>query len=533
MKMKNWFYNAKPKATTDGKQCEKQPESQKQNIDASTFLPPDQAEVLRYRYHHGTNLGSIFVLERWLTPGMFHAETQGSSELAAVEGWVRHEGVEAARKRFEIHWANYVSDSDLDWLRDGARCTTVRLPVGYFTLGPAFCEHTPFKNVANVYRNAWKAVEGLVDRCYVRGMGVVIDMHALPGGANGNEHSGTNSGKAELWKSSSKRDLAHKCLRFVAEETRNMKGVVGIQIINEAEWDCKGMYDWYDWYDKVVFELSRIDPGMPIYISDAWDLNRAVKWSQGQNNLRNLRLNPIVVDTHLYWCFNEGDQQKSPQQIVDDAQQRLCELDGRDENVVERGAAQVVVGEYSCVLAESSWSRSGGKAREDFIREFGRAQSHRHMQRTGGSFFWTYRMDWMPGGEWGFRQMTEQSAIVPPIWLTLLAEHVHGRIQHERSRKGPMKYRAISAHQAHWASKMPAECEHWRFEQGWDVGFDDALAFFSMRSKSGQHGADKVGMLDLWCLKRLYDCQYNGPSLWEFEHGLRQGIRDFNECVAI
>lgn len=45
---------------------------------------PSPQDVLRYRYHHGTNLGSIFVLERWLHPSMFVQGTNGDSELDAV-----------------------------------------------------------------------------------------------------------------------------------------------------------------------------------------------------------------------------------------------------------------------------------------------------------------------------------------------------------------------------------------------------------------------------------------------------------------
>lgn len=68
-------------------------------------------------------------------------------------------------------------------------------------------------------------------------------MHALPGGANGGDHSGTNSGKAELWGSKKNLDLATRSLLFVAHEAKNMNGVIGLQIINEAEWDAKGMYN--------------------------------------------------------------------------------------------------------------------------------------------------------------------------------------------------------------------------------------------------------------------------------------------------
>ena len=50
--------------------------------------PPTQLDVLRYRYHHGANLGGIFVLEKWLYGSMFDQEAKGESELDAVTAYV-------------------------------------------------------------------------------------------------------------------------------------------------------------------------------------------------------------------------------------------------------------------------------------------------------------------------------------------------------------------------------------------------------------------------------------------------------------
>ncbi len=49
--------------------------------------PPTVLDVLRYRYHHGANLGGCFVLEKWLWPGMYEHVTRGDSELDAVQAY--------------------------------------------------------------------------------------------------------------------------------------------------------------------------------------------------------------------------------------------------------------------------------------------------------------------------------------------------------------------------------------------------------------------------------------------------------------
>jgi len=52
--------------------------------DKPEMQPPTALDVLRYRYQYGVNLGGIFVLEKWISPGMFESWTKEGSELDAV-----------------------------------------------------------------------------------------------------------------------------------------------------------------------------------------------------------------------------------------------------------------------------------------------------------------------------------------------------------------------------------------------------------------------------------------------------------------
>lgn len=56
---------------------------------AENINPPLPVEIARYRYQHGTNLGTMFVLEKWLCGSMFAEGSKGSAELAGVEGCVK------------------------------------------------------------------------------------------------------------------------------------------------------------------------------------------------------------------------------------------------------------------------------------------------------------------------------------------------------------------------------------------------------------------------------------------------------------
>jgi len=80
-----------------------------------------ETDIYRYRYHHGVNLGSCFVLEKWITPSMY-PQGAGSSELAAVSAAVVRDGIDHTRLAWEQHWAGLLSDSDLGWLSNTAHC---------------------------------------------------------------------------------------------------------------------------------------------------------------------------------------------------------------------------------------------------------------------------------------------------------------------------------------------------------------------------------------------------------------------------
>lgn len=67
--------------------------------------------------------------------------------------------------------------------------------------------------------------------------------------------------------------------------------------MNEAEMHATRMYMWYE---DVLANFSKINPAMPVYISDAWDLATAVAWVVKKNKTC-ARGNPVVIDTHLYW----------------------------------------------------------------------------------------------------------------------------------------------------------------------------------------------------------------------------------------
>jgi aryl-phospho-beta-D-glucosidase BglC (GH1 family) len=306
-------------------------------------------------------------------------------------------GVEATVKKWRSHWSNAVTESDFKYLTTVARCTTIRLPIGYFTLGPCFSQHTPFAmSPSQIYITAWSAVINLVHRCFAHGIGVILDLHACPGGANAETHSGTSSGQAELWGDAFNLEVAKSCLCAIAAAIRGrgLEGVVGIQLCNEAGLNAHGMYDWYD---EVISAISTYDNTIPIYISDAWELVCGLRYAMRENNTSSMSsINPVIVDTHRCYDFSSHDTSKSAIQIIDQISfKEFRELDSCTGNVFERrSAVGVFVGEWSYTLSPLTWAQAGASQREVLMKELGQAQARRWRGKgpsAGGGAFWTYR----------------------------------------------------------------------------------------------------------------------------------------------
>lgn len=247
----------------------------------------------------------------------------------------------------------------------------------------------------------------------------------------------------------------------------------------------------------------------------------------------------LESDSIYLQTFSDADKAKSPQTIIAEVPSKLSELSGKEGNVVERGAVQAIVGEYSCVLDGKTWSKAPLGDRTQLTIQFGREQSRQWHQRSAGSYFWTLKMDWMDGGDWGFVQQTKTRAIVPPSNLTLATTEVQARIGVAQGMRASKRTASVAGHTAYWSNAAPrTEFEHWRYECGWDVGFADAMAFFGMRAggalgKSCGVGGDRIGCLDLWVRKRIQEAGTKSGFLWEFETGLRQGVRCFEDAVGL
>lgn len=471
---------------------------------------------------------------------MFLPGCPGNSEIDAVKFAIKTLGMQGTKEKWEAHWSGTVSDVDLEWFVREARGTSIRLPIGYYILGLHFVKGTQYAGVAKVYENSWKAVKEFVLRARKYGIGVLLDLHALPGGANKDQHSGSGTGRAEFWQDRKNLELGTKCALFLAHEVSSgMDGIVGIQLCNEAIWDAPGMYEWYS---DVMKAVSRIDASIPIYISDAWNLSKALQWTNAKAK-GDWTGNPIVVDTHKYYTFSDSDRSKTPTELIHRVNSELQELEGKSGDLSARGEAQIIVGEYSCVLDGKTWAKVSASEKESYIRRFGEAQSDKWRSGSGsgcgGSYFWTWKMEWMDGGEWGFVEQVKKQNIVAPEFLMFSGDEVRRMTQEADGRKEGLKIESQQGHENYWSSRAPdVKLGFALFGEGWGQGWEDARSFWVMKSAGtlgiAASGGDKIGCLEIWVKKRLSEAgsRIRGVSMWQWEHGFRAGVKAWERLAG-
>ena len=153
------------------------------------------------------------------------------SELDIASGWG---SVNSSRSVLERHWDTFITASDFQYLAS-IGINTVRLPIGYWNLGPDYCKGTPFDAVSDVYRNSWSRVIRTINMAADVGIGVLVDLHGAVGSQNGQPHSGISDSTTNLFNNPSNVEKTLHVLAYLVQQFAFATNVVGIQVLNEPD----------------------------------------------------------------------------------------------------------------------------------------------------------------------------------------------------------------------------------------------------------------------------------------------------------
>ena len=175
---------------------------------------------------------------------------------------------------------------------------------------------------------------------------------------------------------------------------------------------------------------------------------------------------------------------------------------------------------------------------------------------AGGSFFWNAKMDFMPGGGWGFTEMTNRGCIQSPPYMHWPYAVVRTKNSTAQQQRHYLRNHARLEHNAYWIGFTYSEgCQEAldTYEKGWDQGYTDAASFFMARVRGlvigATVGADRIGFLSLWWVlkhlgegsdadvdrttRRTLEFKIEGPNVWRWRYGFREGVKAYEKQVGI
>ncbi|KDR81860.1 hypothetical protein GALMADRAFT_240110 [Galerina marginata CBS 339.88] len=355
-----------------------------QSYDAPPILdqefPPHDlttANVYRYRQQQSVNLGSWYVHEDWMTPSVFECAygTKGA-EIDIAKGWG---SVNSARAVLERHWDTFIQESDFAYLAS-IGINTVRLPIGYWSLGPEYMQGTPFESVAQVYQDAWPRIVRAINQAGKHGLGVLVDLHGAVGSQNGQQHSGMSDGQTNLFSVPENMGKTVGVLTFLTKMLAPVNNVVGIQILNEPTY----VPTLEDFYTRCIEAMRAASPEakhLPLYLHDGFNLDRFSDFLAKRKDF-------VVQDYHSYFVFTPSDQQESGAQHTVDVEGAIADALNR---AAQKQRRNLVVDEWSSALTPQSLKDDNDA--DTVRREFAAAQMEVYSNATAGWAFWSYKKE--------------------------------------------------------------------------------------------------------------------------------------------
>ncbi len=327
------------------------------------------------RQLRGVNLGAWLVLEKWMVPEVYRdTDAQDEYNLCLSLG-------DRAAGRLNRHRDTFISAADFGWIADHG-LNAVRLPVGFWAL-----------EAPKPYVAAAPFIAFALDQARDHGLKLLLDLHGAPGSQNGWDHSG-RSGPVGWPKEPQNIAETLRVLESFAQAYGRHPALLGIELLNEPR-DVIPLEILQQFYQDAYARLRKhLDPGVAVVFHDSF---RPMAWKRF---MQEPAFSNVILDTHLYQCFDEAASRRTAQEQLAFAINRQGSLDQ-----MQREEQPVIVGEWSLALSENSL-RGLSPFQLAMLRRGYADTQLLNFEATRGWFFWSYKLEQQ--SEWNFRHCVER-----------------------------------------------------------------------------------------------------------------------------
>ena len=326
----------------------------------------------------GVNLGAWLVLERWMVPDVYRG-TDAPDEYSLCQALG-----EDARNRLNHHRETWITEEDFRWIA-GRGLNAVRLPVGYWAL-----------EAPKPYVESGRFIDFALEQAHKNGLKLLLDLHGAPGSQNGWDHSG-RSGAINWPKDPENIKETLRVLESFAQKYGHHPALLGIELLNEPR-DQVPLEILQQFYQDAYGRLRKyLDSNVAIVFHDSF---RALAWKKF---MQEPAFSNVILDTHLYQCFDEAARQRTAQEQLKVAINRKNTLDE-----MQRDELPTIVGEWSLSLPEHAMHGLSPFQVSAVKRAYADTQLLTY-EGTRGWFFWSYKLQ--HENDWHFRYCVEQGLL--------------------------------------------------------------------------------------------------------------------------
>ena len=293
----------------------------------------------------GTNLGGLFLLERWMYEDWM--VEQGGPDAWDEYSMSKNLGADKMQSVLRNHLDSWFTEDDMNTLQD-AGVNMLRIPMGYWPFFSAQEVGEPYQNASHLDK-----LSEIMYGAWNRSIYVLIDLHGMPGSQNNDQSSGhnrTNLGNTIEWYSSKNQKYSRQTVKNLLSwlDSHPAKSVVaGVTTVNEPKINSNDDYDSIlrDFYD---FSIEQLKPfKIPLIAHHGFVGNPYKYWKSYASDQE---LGTFIFDDHPYpaWFQNPEPTDK------DDMLSRICNFG----NKMERFPAPVLMGEFSAIsiLNSTDWT---------------------------------------------------------------------------------------------------------------------------------------------------------------------------------
>ncbi|KAF7551354.1 hypothetical protein G7Z17_g5040 [Cylindrodendrum hubeiense] len=344
----------------------------------------------------GVNLGSQFIVERWMAEDSW--EDMGCSsyndEWACVEGI----GQTAADKAFKKHWASWTTESDIKQIVS-LGLNTVRIPVGFWIREDLVYDDEYYPRGGLTY------LDRIVGWCKQHGLYVIMDLHGAPGSQSPYEQFTGHSVNPGFY-TAANYERAYKFLEWMTKRIHthdNYTSVGMLQVLNEpvhvAAWKEEAADMIKTFYPAAYERIQDMENDLEIADADRLHIQfMGTSWGSGNPRTYLPSLNNTFFDAHRYLSFDKRITMSKAGYI-----KTACADDmGRN----------VVVGEWSLSVNSTLKNTDEFKieGQKTWYTSYWAAQAQ-SFERSNGWIFWSWKCDGRDDWRWCYKSAVAAGVI--------------------------------------------------------------------------------------------------------------------------